>query len=930
MLQFKLYLMSKNLYLLDAYALIYRSYYAFIKNPRYNSKGQNTSAIYGFANTLIDLIAKENPTHIAVVFDPPYPTFRHEMYKEYKANREATPEDIKLSIPYIKQMIEGFNIPVIEVERYEADDVIGTLAKQAEQEGFTTYMMTPDKDYGQLVSDNIYMLKPARGGNDMEVIDTQKICEKYKIKEPVQVIDILGLMGDSSDNVPGAPGIGQKTAMKLIGEYQSIENLYEHIEEIKGKQKEKLEENKEQVLLSKELVTIKLDVPIKIDPKSLTLDDPNEEKLTKLFEELEFKTVARRLFQKEIISTPASGVMQGSLFGETEIDQKESEFKDINKVEHDYQLIDTKDKRKTLVEELQKQAEFCFDTETTGLDPHTSEIVGLAISYKSHQAFYIPFPADFNGAKELFAEFKDVLENSKIRKIGQNIKYDMSILKQYDIDVQGEIFDTMIAHYLMQPGLRHNLNYLSEQYLGYQPISIEELIGKKGARQDSMRNVPAEKITDYACEDADLTFQLKEIFEPELEKTYLDNLAQTLEMPLIPVLADMEESGIKLDTNALNNFAKKLNGELIKIEEKILDQAGVQFNISSPKQLGEVLFDHMKLDPNAKRTKSKQYSTSEDTLQRLSDKHPIIQDILEFRSLKKLLSTYVEALPKLINEKTGKIHTSYQQAVASTGRLSSKNPNLQNIPIKEERGREIRKAFIPSDKDYVLLAADYSQIELRVMAHMSQDVNMIEAFKNNVDIHSTTASKIFHVEKVEDVTSEQRRKAKSANFGIIYGISAFGLSQNLNIPRTEAKQLIDEYFNGFPKVKEYMDKSISMARDKGFVETMLGRKNYLKDINSRNAIVRGNAERYAINAPIQGSAADIIKLAMIEIFNAFKKRSLKSKMILQVHDELVFDVYKRELEEVKSIVKDKMENAIKLSIPLTVEIGTGENWLEAH
>ncbi len=922
--------MSKNLYLLDAYALIYRSYYAFIKNPRYNSKGQNTSAIYGFANTLIDLIAKENPTHIAVVFDPPHPTFRHDMYKEYKANREATPEDIKLSIPYIKQLIEGFKIPVIEVERYEADDVIGTLAKQAEKEGFTTYMMTPDKDYGQLVSDNIFMLKPARGGNDMEVIDKQKICEKYKIKDPLQVIDILGLMGDSSDNVPGAPGIGEKTAMKLIEQYESIENLYEHIDELKGKQKEKLEDNKEQVLLSKELVTINLDAPIEIDPDSLILEDPDEEKLTKLFEELEFKTVARRLFQKEIVSTPATGVMQGSLFGETEIEKKETEFNDISKVEHDYQLINTAEKRKILLEELKKQKEFCFDTETTGLDPHTSAIVGLAICYKSHQAFYVPFPSDFEESKQILNEFKDVLENPKIRKIGQNIKYDISILMQYDIHVQGEIFDTMIAHYLMQPDLKHNLNYLSEQYLNYKPISIEELIGKKGVKQESMRNVPAEKITDYACEDADLTLQLKEIFESELEKTYLDNLALTIEMPLIPVLADMEGSGIKIDTNALNEFAKELNQELIKIEEKILEQAGVQFNISSPKQLGEVLFDHMKLDPNAKKTKSKQYSTSEETLQKISDKHPIISDILGFRSLKKLLSTYVEALPKLINEKTTKIHTSYNQAVAATGRLSSQNPNLQNIPIREERGREIRTAFIPSNEDYILLAADYSQIELRLMAHMSQDTNMIQAFKNNVDIHTSTAAKIFHVESIEEVSSDQRRKAKTANFGIIYGISAFGLSQRLNVPRTEAKQLIDEYFNGFPKVKEYMDKSIAMAREKTYVETIMGRKRILKDINSRNAVVRGFAERNAINAPIQGSAADIIKLAMIDVFNEFQKRQLKSKMILQVHDELVFDVYKPDLEEVKSIVKDKMENAIKLSIPLTVDMGIGENWLEAH
>ena len=922
--------MSKNLYLLDAYALIYRSYYAFIKNPRYNSKGQNTSAIYGFTNTLIDLINKENPTHIAVVFDPPYPTFRHEMYKEYKAHREATPEDIKKSIPIIKEIIEGFKIPVIEVATYEADDVIGTLAKLAEKEGFTTYMMTPDKDYGQLVSDNIFMLKPGRGGNEAEIVDKQKICEKYKIKDPIQVIDILGLMGDSSDNVPGAPGIGEKTAIKLIGEYGSIENLYDHIDEIKGKQKEKLADNKDLVLLSKELVTIKLDVPVTIDPEKLVLEEPDEKILTKLFEELEFKAVAKRLFQKEITPTPTASVMQGSLFGDIEIEKAPSGLKNISNIDHDYQLVDSPEKRKTLIQLLSEQKEFCFDTETTGLNPHTSEIVGLSVSYKNHTAFYVPFPQSKDEATAILNEFKPVFENKSIRKIGQNIKYDISILKQYDIKIFGDIFDTMIAHYLLQPDLRHNLNFLSEQYLGYKPISIEELIGKKGVKQGSMRNVPVDKIKDYACEDADLTFQLKEIFEKELETSYLDNLSASTEMPLIPVLADMEQNGINLDTNALNEFAKGLNVELIKIEEKIIDQAGIHFNISSPKQLGEVLFDKMKLDSNAKKTKTKQYSTSEETLSKIVDKHPIINNILEFRSLKKLLSTYVEALPKLINPKTGKIHTSYNQAVASTGRLSSQNPNLQNIPIREERGREIRKTFIPTDNDHLLLAADYSQIELRIMAHMSQDSNMIEAFKHNVDIHTSTAANIFHVENIDDVTGDQRRKAKTANFGIIYGISAFGLSQRLDIPRTEAKQLIDEYFNSFPKVKEYMDKSIAMAREKTYVETMMGRKRFLADINSRNSFVRGFAERNAINAPIQGSAADIIKLAMIDIFNELQEKNYKTKMILQVHDELVFDVYKPELEEIKKLVKTKMENAVKLSIPLTVDIGVGENWLEAH
>jgi len=923
--------MSKNLYLLDAYALIYRSYYAFIKNPRFNSKGLNTSAIYGFTNTLIDLIAKENPSHVAVVFDPPGPTFRHDMYKEYKAQREAMPEDIRKSIPYIKNIIEGFQIPILQVDGYEADDVIGSLAKQAENEGFITYMMTPDKDYGQLISDHIMMYKPGRAGGDMEIIDKTKICEKFKIDRPEQIIDIMGLMGDSSDNIPGAPGIGEKTAVKLIEKYRSIENIYKNIDELKGKQKEKLLDNKDQVMLSKELVTIKLDVPVKIDVKKLVLDDPDEALLTKLFEELEFRSTARRLFQKEIITTQAGSVMQGSLFGENDTDTAPGqESKNISNTDHEYILIDDQKQRKKLIDQLHPLKEFCFDTETTELNPHNAEIVALSISWEVHKAYYVHLPKDSKETQQILDEFKEVFENEKIRKIGQNIKYDILVLKNYGITVQGEIFDSMIAHYLLQPELRHNLNYLSEQYLGYKPVDIEELIGKKGANQGSMRNVPLDKLKNYAAEDADLTFQLKELFEKELEKTGLSNLSETIEMPLIPILAEMENAGIKINTDALNDFAKDLNKELIKIEEKIIEQAGVQFNISSPKQLGEVLFDQLKLDPNAKRTKSKQYSTSEETLVKLVDKHPIVNDVLEFRSLKKLLSTYVEALPKLMNQKTGKIHTSYNQAVAATGRLSSNNPNLQNIPIREERGREIRKAFIPQDKNHILLAADYSQIELRLMAHMSQDEKMIDAFKNNTDIHTATASKIFHVEQLSDVTQDQRRKAKTANFGIIYGISAFGLSQRLNIPRTEAKQLIDEYFKGFPKVKEYMDKSISVAREKGYVETLMGRKRFLKDINSRNATVRGFAERNAINAPIQGSAADIIKLAMIDVFNALEKQNLKTKMILQVHDELIFDVYKPELAQVKELVKNKMENAVKLSIPLTVDIGAGENWLEAH
>ncbi|HAN18951.1 MAG: DNA polymerase I [Bacteroidetes bacterium GWC2_33_15] len=921
--------MSKKLYLLDAYALIYRSYYAFIKNPRFTSKGLNTSAIYGFTNTLIDLIAKENPTHIAVVFDPPYPTFRHEMYKEYKANREATPEDIKKSIPIIKEIIEGFKIPVIQVDRYEADDVIGTLAKQAEKEGFTTYMMTPDKDYGQLVSDHILMLKPGRGGNEMELVDKQKICEKYSIKDPVQVIDILGLMGDSSDNIPGAPGIGEKTAMKLIKDFESIENIYKRIDEIPGKQKEKLVENKELVFLSKELATIKLDVPITIDPEQLILENPDEEKLTRLFNELEFRTVLQRVFRKELPSKPSSNPVQGSLFGENEVEKVPSTLKNISNTDHDYILVDTTEDRKNLISLLSQQKEICFDTETTGLDPYSSEIVGLSFSFEIHKAYYIPFPDDREITKSMLNEFKDIFENQAIRKIGQNIKFDILILQQYQIRVKGELFDTMIAHYLLQPDLRHNLNYLSEHYLSYKPVEIEELIGKKGPRQGSMRNVPVEQIKEYAAEDADIALQLKSVFEKDLKNTGLSDLSENLEMPLIPVLANMESTGIKIDIQALIEYSKLLNNELIESEKKIFTHAGMEFNISSPKQLGEILFTRLKLDSNAKKTKTQQYSTSEETLAILFDKHPIINDVLEYRSLKKLLSTYVEALPKLINPLTGKIHTSYNQAIASTGRLSSNNPNLQNIPIREERGREIRKAFIPSDDNHVLLAADYSQIELRIMAHLSQDTNMIAAFKNNEDIHTATAAKIFHVETT-NVSKDQRRKAKTANFGIIYGISAFGLSQRLKVPRSEAKQLIDEYFIGFPRVKEYMDKSIAKAREKGYVETMMGRKSILNDINSRNSIVRGNAERYAINAPIQGSAADIIKLAMIDIFNELNKKNYKSKMILQVHDELIFDVYKPEVDEIKALVKNRMENAIKLSIPLTVDIGIGENWLEAH
>lgn len=918
--------MSKKLFLLDAYALIYRSYYAFIKNPRYNSKGLNTSAIYGFLNTLMEVLTKEDPNYIAVVFDPSTPTFRHEKYEAYKANREAMPEDIRNAIPYIKQLIDGFNIKQLHVDGYEADDVIGTLAKKAAKEDFETYMMTPDKDYMQLIDDNIFMYKPKRSGNSAEVIDKTKACEKYDLDKPEQFIDILALWGDSSDNIPGAPGIGEKTATKLIRQYGSVDGIYEHINELKGKQKENLIEYKDQVYLSRELVTICLDVPIDLQLNTLERDDPNEQVLTPLLEELEFRTIAQRLFQKELMGTESP--LQGSLFGDEQVESQSA--KSIDAIEHDYRLVNSDKEIAALIDDLQKQPAFCFDTETTSLNPHTCELVGIAFSYKATKGWYVPFPKDQKATKKLLDKFNPVLSNEQIEKVGQNLKFDIMVLTHYGIQVKGPLFDTMIAHYLLQPELQHNMDYLAETYLHYKPESIEELIGKKGKNQLSMRNIPEDRVKEYACEDADITWQLMKLFREQLKKANLLDLAETLEFPLIYVLANMEVNGVKLSTDSLSEYTKDLQQELDKTEKEIHDLAGETFNVGSPKQLGEILFDKLKLDSKAKKTKSKQYSTSEETLQKISDKHPIIEKVLEFRSIKKLLNTYVEALPKLINEETGKLHTSFNQAVTSTGRLSSNNPNLQNIPIREERGKAIRRAFVPSDNEHILVAADYSQIELRLMAHMSQDDHMVEAFKQNEDIHAATAAKIFHVENPKNVTSEQRRKAKTANFGIIYGISAFGLSQRLNIPRKEAKEIIDEYFEGFPKVKEYMDRSIKEGRDKGFVQTMLKRKRYLKDINSRNGVVRGLAERNAINAPIQGSAADIIKLAMIDIFKALEDQSWKTRMILQVHDELIFDTPKEEVEALKKMVREKMENAVKISVPLTVDIGEGDNWLQAH
>ncbi len=922
---------QKKLFLLDAYALIFRAYYAFINRPIRNSKGMNTSAVFGFTNSLVEILEKEKPTHIAVVFDPPSPTFRHEMYKEYKANRLQTPEDIRISVPYIKKIIEGFNIKHVEVIGYEADDVIGALAKRAEKEGFQTYMMTPDKDYAQLVSENIFMYKPRHSSNDAEILGVEEVKKRFEVENPLQVIDILALWGDASDNVPGAPGIGEKTAKKLIHDFGSVEQLIENVDKLKGKQKETVINFKEQIELSKKLVTIALDVPLEQNFNDFESKQFDRDKLNEIFTELEFKTIANRILgnitKKEQNSIEP---VQGNLFSEDNStnDSNLDNLSSIYTVDHSYQLIQNQKERSNLINFLRQQKSFCFDTETTGLDVQKAEIVGLAISFKEHEAYYVIFPKDQKETQHIMEEFRPVFEDKSIGKIGQNIKYDIQIFKRYNIQVNGELFDTMLAHYLVQPELKHNLNYLAERYLHYQCVSIEELIGKKGKGQLNMRQVDAEKQREYAGEDADITLQLAGILHKELKENNLMELAEKIEMPLINVLADMENAGFKININDLEKYAGVLREEIIQIEKSIYEQAGTQFNISSPKQLGDILFEKLKISDNAKKTKTKQYSTSEDVLVRLKDKHEIVANVLDYRSLTKLLSTYIEALPKLINKETGKIHTSYNQAIAATGRLSSNNPNLQNIPIREERGREIRKSFVASSDDYLLLAADYSQIELRIMAHMSEDTNMITAFNNDEDIHTATAAKIYNV-PLEDVTREMRSKAKTANFGIIYGISAFGLSQRLNIPRSEAKDLIDGYFKTYPKVGKYMENSILLAKDKGYVTTLMGRKRYLPDINSGNAMVRGIAERNAINAPIQGSAADIIKLAMINIHNKIKD-SFKSKMILQVHDELIFDTLKTELDDIKKLVKQEMESAFLLKVPLIVDMGEGKNWLEAH
>lgn len=944
---------TKKLFLLDAFALIYRAYFAFGNNQRYNSKGLNTSTMLGFTNTLIEILEKQKPSHIAVVFDAPVATNRSLEFANYKANRQEMPEDIRKALPYVKQIIEAFKIPILSKDGFEADDVIGTMAKQAEKDGYTTYMMTPDKDFGQLVSENIFIYKPAAFGKPAEVLGVKEVCEKFEVENPLQVIDILGLWGDAVDNIPGIPGIGEKTSKILIKQYGSVEGVIAHAHELKGKQQENVINFAEQGLLSKKLATIILDVPVENKYDELVLEEPDEEKITELFAELEFRNLAKRVLGREIQIAPAKQVAvvqtggQMDLFslptdlpidiGEGGGSQTQNNTEDLSVMEagknienvpHTYLLIDTPQKRTELIQQLTKQKSFCFDTETTGLNPFEAELVGMSFAYKHHEAFYIPFPENQNEVTEILKEFTPLFENATIEKIGQNIKYDINVLHKYGIRVKGKLFDTMIAHFLLEPDMRHNMDFLAEAYLGYKPVSIETLIGKKGKGQLSMRDVPIEKIVEYAAEDADITLQLKNYFEPQFSKE-IKEVFEKVEAPLISVLAAMENEGIKLDVEALKVFSKELEILGTNLEKDILELAGTKFNIDSPKQLGEVLFEYLKIIDKPKKTKTGQYATGEDELQKLIGKHDIIPKILEYRSVRKLKSTYVDALPELVSAKTGRIHTSYMQTVASTGRLSSNNPNLQNIPIRTALGREIRKAFISKNDNFTLLAADYSQIELRIIAALSGDKNMQQAFVNKEDIHAATAAKVFGV-ALADVDREMRSKAKAVNFGIIYGVSSFGLAQNLNISRGEAKEIIDAYFAQYPNVKQYMDNNIDFAKEHGYVETILHRRRYLKDINSANAIVRGHAERNAINAPIQGSAADVIKIAMINIFNEFEKQKFQSKMLLQVHDELVFDVYKPELEKIKTIVKDKMENAVKLSVPLEVEMNSAKNWLEAH
>lgn len=934
-------MLQKKLFLLDGMALVYRAYFAFSQNPRVTSYGFNTSAIFGYTNTVLDLIKKEKPTHIGVSFDTSAPTARHEEYELYKAHRQEQPEDITKSLPYIMAVTDALNIPILTLDGYEADDIIGTLSKKAAKEGFTVYMVTPDKDFAQLVEPNILIYKPARMGNDIEIMGVDEVLKKWEIERVEQVIDILGLWGDAVDNIPGIPGIGEKTAKTLMQKYGSIENLLAHTHELKGKQKENVENNKEQALLSKRLATIDINVPIAFNEKSLELEPANKEAIEKLFAELEFKTLAKRIFgpDEPANTQAASGTAapafdlfnQGALAQPTaQEDTPAPLLQNIQTVPHQYMLVQTKDEIGKLVEALLQQTEVCFDTETSALESTEADIVGLSFSFKSHEAYYIPLSENRSEATATLELFKPVFENENIVKIGQNIKYDLNILKRYGISLKGKLFDTMLAHYLIEPDLRHNMDYLSSIYLNYEPVSIETLIGKKGKNQLSMRDVALDKIKEYAAEDADITWQLKQKLQVELLQNNMQNLFEQVELPLIHVLSDIELEGIKIDDAFLNDYAQVLQQEITQLEQTIYGLAGMQFNIASPKQLGEVLFDHLKLDPKAKKTKTGQYQTGEDVLVKLSE-HEIVGHILSIRELQKLKSTYVDALPALINPLTGRVHTSFNQAVAATGRLSSTNPNLQNIPVKTDRGREVRKAFIPRDSDYVILSADYSQIELRIIASLANEAAMIEAFKHNLDIHAATAARVYNKD-ITAVTPAERRNAKAVNFGIIYGQSAFGLSQSLGISRTEASQIIEEYFKQYPGIKQYMDTTINFAKEHGYVQTILGRKRYLRDINSANFTVRGFAERNAINAPIQGSAADMIKVAMIHIHKQLQQHPTikKSKMVLQVHDELLFDAHKDELDDLKNLVITEMEKAMALNVPVKAEVGIGNNWLEAH
>jgi len=936
---------EKKLFLLDAFALIYRSYFAFANNPRVNSKGFNTSAIFGFTNTLLEILNKEKPSHIAVVFDMEGPTQRHIEYEAYKANREEMPEDLRKSIPLIMDLIKGFNIQTLGTPGYEADDIIGTLAIKAEKAGYTTYMMTPDKDYGQLVDENTFIYKPARFGNAAEVLGPGEICKKWEINNVLQLIDILGLMGDKVDNIPGIPGVGEKTAIQLIKDYGSIENLLENTDKLKGKLKEKVENNKEMAIQSKRLATICLDCPVELDDSKLIIQPINKDALLALFTELEFRAIAQKLLGEDIggkeklFEPKPSKPATQDLFSDPDLFSSQNEavetqpaptnFKTIEDVDHNYELVDTPEKINVLLAILESHEEFCFDTETTGLNSLEAELVGLSFSVKAHHAYYVPVSQDRAEALETLSLFIELLSDESKTLIGQNIKYDYHILKNYGIEIKNKLFDTMVAHFLIMPEMRHGMDVLSETYLKYSPVSISTLIGKKGKEQLSMRDVPLEQIKEYAAEDADVTLQLKEKFTPELKINEVEKLFNEVEVPLITVLADMEREGINLDVAGLNEFSATLQNDISIVEKEIQDFAGTKFNVSSPKQVGEILFEYLKIVDKPKKTKTGQYATGEDVLSKLENAHPIVSKILDYRELVKLKSTYVDTLPLLINQRTKHIHTSYNQVVAVTGRLSSDNPNLQNIPIRTERGRQIRKAFIPRNKDFVLLSADYSQIELRIVASISGDKNMCEAFNLGKDIHTATAAKVYGIEESE-VTKEMRYKAKSVNFGIIYGQGAFGLAENLNIPRAEAKQLIDNYFKEYSGIKGYMDNEILFARENGFVKTLLGRKRWLRDITSANQTVRSFAERNAINAPIQGSAADMIKVAMINIAAALQKGNFKTKMLLQVHDELVFDVYKPELETIKPIIEHHMKHALPLNVPVEVGMGVGENWLEAH